>query len=269
MSPRDQATLPEKTSNRFDDEVPRYWVNNNPVITCFYNALSTVIPEGERFFIGTVRAVLDDINEPQLKQEVRQFIIQESNHRAGHHRLNDWIARQGYPMQSCENHIKRLQSSIERFFSTRQQLAATLALEHYSAMLTDQFLREPLLSCDMHPKIRTFLVEHSVEEIEHKAVAFDVYQSAFGSYPVRIWQMLLITFFFLPNVVYIQWRYLWHDRQLLNLKAWAGAMHYFWFRPGWFRRIIPGYFRYFKPGFHPWQHDNSELLHLWQKQKAD
>lgn len=264
MSRTDRPDKARQPDERFGADVPRYWVNNNPVITCFYNALSTVIPEGERFFISTVRAVLDDITEPDLKQEVRKFISQESHHRAGHKALNDMIRDQGYPVSSSEKCIKRLQNRSERFFSARQQLAATLALEHYSALLTDQFLREPLLSADMHPAVRDFLIHHSIEEVEHKAVAFDVYLSVFGSYWARIWQMLMITFFFIPNVALIQCRYLWHDRQLFNLPAWLGAVRYFWFRPGWFRRIIPGWLRYFRPGFHPWQHDNRDILRRWQ-----
>lgn len=250
--------------SRFGADVPRYWVNNNPVITCFYNALSTVIPEGERFFIASVRAVLDDINDPVLEKQVRSFIGQESHHRVGHNALNQMIERQGYPQQASENLIKRLQQWAERFFSPRQQLAATLALEHFSALLTDQFLRQPALHQQMHGQVRDFLLQHSIEEIEHKAVAHDVYQQLYGSYPVRIWQMLLITVLFIPNVALIQCHYLWHDRQLFNLKAWCGAIRYFWLRPGWFRCIIPGWLRYFSPRFHPWQHDNRDLLQLWQ-----
>lgn len=253
------------SEQRFGDGIPRYWVNNNPVITCFYNALSTVIPEGERFFISSVRRVLDQVDNPQLQQQVRTFISQESRHRAGHDALNELIREQGYPLQSSENCIKRLQLLAERFFTARQQLAATLALEHYSAMMSDLFLRESRLSQDMYPAVRDFLIRHSIEEVEHKAVAFDVYQAVYGGYPARILQMLMITLFFIPNVALIQCRYLWHDRQLFNLRAWCGAVHYFWFRPGWFRRMIPGWLSYFRPGFHPWQHDNRDLLQHWQK----
>ena len=72
--------------------------------------------------------------------------------------------------------------------------------------------------------------------------------------------MLFVTVIFAPNVFRIQFVYLWHDRQLFNVKAWFQAVRFFWFDPGWFAQTIPGYLSYYKPRFHPWQHDNSQLV---------
>lgn len=264
-APHDQHYMLSKRRHHhvFAASIPRYWVNNNPVITCFYNALSTVIPEGEQFFIHSVRVLLDDINDETLKAQVKAFIAQESSHRAGHMALNALIRQHGYPLQQSESYIANMLKMVARIFSPKQQLAITLALEHFSALLTDQFLLRCDLSTNMHADVRHFLLWHCIEETEHKAVAYDVYQTLYGSYVLRIGCMLLVTLLFIPHVALIQCRYLWHERQLFNLPAWLGAVQYFWFKPGWFMRIIPGYFRYFLPSFHPWQHNNRALVKAW------
>ena len=40
-------------------EVPRYWADNDPHFTHLLNALSATFPEGERFFVDSVRLFQD------------------------------------------------------------------------------------------------------------------------------------------------------------------------------------------------------------------
>ena len=44
------------------------------------NALSTTFPDGERFFIDSVRNFQDQIKDPKLQKDIRAFIGQEANH---------------------------------------------------------------------------------------------------------------------------------------------------------------------------------------------
>lgn len=249
--------------HEFDSHIPRFWANANPVLTAFYNALSTVIPAGEKFFMQSVRDVMPQIDDEQLRADVKGFFAQEGRHRSEHESLNDWIRSQGYPLQKYDGCIQRLLNFMNRWFPARHCLASTLALEHLSALLTDEYLRNPGVRENLHPAMQRFFVWHSIEENEHKGVPFDVYQQVSGSYWVRIVQMLLTTVLFGFAIAFIQARYLWHDRQFFNLKAWIGATGYFLISPAWFLRTVPGYLRYFKPGFHPWQHDNSQLIQQW------
>lgn len=246
--------------HRFGADIPRFWANGNPVISCFFNALSSVIPRGERFFIHTVQQAADRVGDPALKGQVRGFIAQESQHRVGHGAMNDWVAAQGYPIERVELGVERMLGLVERHLSHKYQLSLTVALEHFSCLLSDRFLRAEALQAGLHPEVQQFLVAHCIEEIEHKAVAFDVYQEAYGDYFARIFMMLFVTLVFAPNVFRIQFIYLLHDRQLFNVKAWLQAVRFFWFKPGWFGHTIPGYLAYYRPGFHPWQHDNSQLV---------
>lgn len=246
----------------FAADVPRYFALGNPVISCFFHALSSVIPRGERLFIQTVEEAAPRIADKALQAEIEGFIAQESQHRIGHGAMNEWVASQGFPVRRVEQGIDRLLGWVERHLPAKFQLALTVALEHFSCLLSDRFLRAEGLQASLHPAIRRFLVAHCIEEIEHKAVAFDVYQKVYGDYLARILMMLFVTVIFAPNVFRIQFIYLRHDRQFWNLKAWMQAYRFFWFRPGWFAHTIPGYLAYYRPGFHPWQHDNSDLVSL-------
>ena len=244
----------------FSQNIPRFWARGNPVISCFFNALSSVIPRGERFFISSVHEAAETVDDVTLQNQVRGFIAQESQHRVGHGAMNEWVAEQGYPIGRVEQGVERMLGCVERCLSRKYQLALTVALEHFSSLLSDRFLREPDLQTSLHPTMQHFLIAHCIEEIEHKAVAFDVYQEVYGDYFARILMMLFVTVIFAPNVFRIQFVYLWHDRQLFNVKAWFQAVRFFWFDPGWFAQTIPGYLSYYKPRFHPWQHDNSQLV---------
>jgi predicted metal-dependent hydrolase len=35
---------------------------------------------------------------------------------------------------------------------------------------------------------------------------------------------------------------------------------YLFGKPGVLRRLIPAWFAYFMPGFHPWNHDDRDLI---------
>lgn len=249
--------------HNFDDTIPRLWANDNPVITTFYNALSTIIPEGEKFFIQSVMAVANKIEDKQLKEEIKGFVAQEGSHKAEHQSLNSWIKSQGYPVEKISSFTVKLLGFARKHFSEKHKLAVTIALEHMSALLTEQFLSQNAINQNLHPAMRRFFIWHSIEENEHKAVPYDVYQTLYGDYTARVIQMLLVMLFFVPSVGYAHGRYLWYDGQLFNIKAWIGAIKYFWITPAWFPRIAPEFFRFFKPDYHPWQNDNTALINQW------
>ncbi|MGB3622442.1 MAG: metal-dependent hydrolase, partial [Ketobacter sp.] len=60
--------------------VPRHWNGGDPVLTRFFDALSVHFPEGERFFIQSVRNFQDRVKEPGLREDIRHFIRQEGQH---------------------------------------------------------------------------------------------------------------------------------------------------------------------------------------------
>jgi predicted metal-dependent hydrolase len=54
------------------------------------------------------------------------------------------------------------------------------------------------------------------------------------------------------------------DDEKTTWKDVVAGFKYLWVDPGPLRRMLPEYFHYYKPSFHPWQHDNRELVEQWK-----
>lgn len=244
----------------FDDAIPAFWYGGDPFRTIALTALSAVFPEGERFFIDVIRAYQPRITDPALKAAVRGFIGQEAHHAKEHKTLNELMARKGFPMALVGRRAAFGLGLARRYLSKPRQLATTAALEHFTALLAEYYLRHPEEFRAMDPRVAKIWAWHAVEEYEHKDVAFDVFQATVGSEWVRRSQMAVITLQF--ALVYC-----WHFMTLMrrsghlgDLRMWARGIHHFWGRPGIFRRLLPAYFRYYRKDFHPSQgHDQAAL----------
>jgi len=110
---------------------------------------------------------------------------------------------------------------------------------------------------------------HAAEENEHKAVAFDVFKAAGGSYPERALAMIGATVIFWAKVIEQQYRMMKVDGTHHSLSEWVKLGKFMFVEPGGFLRLIPTYFSYFRPGFHPWDHDNTKLLEDWKLEIAN
>ncbi len=267
-TPDDVFPAPRRMDYKFSNDIPKFVFNGNPVLSAWGAAMSTVFPDGERFFIDSVRNYEDRITDPQLKKAIKAFIGQEAHHGREHDVLNDWLETKGLNVAKEQEKLKERLSFAQQNLSKRQQLAITVALEHFTAMMADIYLDNHEIRSAPDPRVETLFYWHAIEETEHKAVAYDVYEAVGGDYFTRIFTMLSITIGFVYQIFVMQCRYLISWGELGNLKAWAGAINFLWGKPGWLRRTLPSYARFFKPSFHPWEEDNRDLLKGWQ-QKID
>ena len=249
------------------DHIDKHFHGGDPFLSAFLGAMSTVFPDGERFFIDSVRHYQADLKDPELLAQVKGFIGQEAHHGQEHEAFNDWLQEKGYPVAMTLERIRNGLNLARERMSPRRQLAMTIALEHFTAIMANQILKDPAMSEQMHPEMRELFIWHAVEETEHKAVAYDVYQTVDGGYWNRVLTMLEITLFFWLVIGRITWRYLRSDGHANPKQLWRGLT---WLlgRPGPLRRIIPDYLAYFRPGFHPWEQDNRELIRPLQARMA-
>jgi predicted metal-dependent hydrolase len=178
---------------------PRHWMGGDIYRTAFMNALSMSFPLGEQMFIDSVRAAPPEaVLDPVLRAEVKDFVGQEASHRYVHQQYNDELARQGFPY-TMEEKLKRRVERIRKL-PVRDRLAITCALEHYTAMLADYVLRHPAWLEGAESQLRTLWNWHAAEELEHKAVAFDVYRAAGGGYRRRVlWYLHVSVSFWLDT----------------------------------------------------------------------
>lgn len=282
ISNRAGATFPVRRMNFNFDDVPEYWANNSAGITHFLTALSALFPDGEKLFIDSVRAVryhpaIKD-NEA-LQKEISAFIGQEAMHTQEHVNFNFSAQKYGHDVGKFERETgvviqaarKAFAKLVKPFGMTQEMvdLTATTALEHFTATIASQLLTNKHIQELMtDPTMSYMWYWHAVEENEHKAVAFDVYESIFGkgvkAYALRSSALVMaMTLIFLVQSSFVI--RLLKDDGKLNLKE-LGTIYKYAYSPS--KGIIAGMTKemlaYFKPNFHPNDLDTVSLLETWK-----
>jgi predicted metal-dependent hydrolase len=249
----------------FDPEaVPRDWYANDPYTTTFLDALSMLFPEGERFFVESVKQHKQYVTG-ELSAAVTGFIGQEAMHGKEHRAFNEMLVAHGYlEAPRVGRGLKWFLKRVRRTLSPRSQLAVTCGLEHFTAILAEGLLLAPRMRHDMHETVRNLWAWHALEESEHKAVAFDVYRAAGGSYTRRIAIMLLTTAVFFGYLGAVHARLMATRGVLVRPWRWARGLTKMWIWPAHFTRLVPAYLAYYRPGFHPDDRDTRALLATWR-----
>lgn len=249
---------PRQIAFSFGDETRTLWFDGDVFKTLLLTGLSCTFPEGERFFVRAVRHFQDRITDPVLRKQVRSFIGQEAHHSNEHKVLNEFMRGRGVPTERVEARVKEGLAFEERILSPERRLAMTCALEHFTAMFAELLLKEPSFFEGMDESVLALWLWHAVEESEHKAVAFDVYQQTVGSYWTRTSQMamtsVLFTFF---TSLHFATLYRAGDYRL-GARGILKGMGYFVGPRGWLRRLAPKYLAYYRRDFHPDRSDSSE-----------
>ncbi len=246
--------VPRNIQFEFSPDLPTNWHSGNPAISHFYDALSLTFPQGERFFIDSVRLFEGDITDPELQRDIKGFYAQEATHSREHASYNALLSVHGIPIEGFNRLMEKSIKWAQRFMSAKSQLAATCAYEHYTALFAESILGDPRVMADADPLYRDLWRWHAMEEEEHKAVAFNVYRAVapgFLGYLRRVLIMGVATFDFMIAIPVIQIWLMAKSGEILNLRAWGKAFWHLWGSPGIWRHVMLGVFSYLLPGFHP------------------
>jgi predicted metal-dependent hydrolase len=256
----DQTIEVRRPNLEFGDETPTLWFDDNVYLTSLLNGLAVSFPPGERYFIRSVQHFLSEVKEPKLREAVRAFVGQEAQHTKEHLVFNRFLDGRGLPATPMEDFVTRRIRKIQEASSPEGNLARTAALEHFTAILASALIENPEVLERMSPEVARLWAWHAVEEIEHRSVAFDVYQSAVGDERLRLRTMLVVSvIFFIANAVRTGILARATGRGF-EPRAALKAMNVLWGKPGLLRKVLPRYLAYYRPGFHPSQHDNREAV---------
>ena len=186
-TPADVPVQPRNREHELAGALARDWYDEHPFKTAWFNAMSITFPLGEKFFIDSVRAFADEISDPKLQAEIRGFCGQEGYHRREHDHFNRTLCElRGYDHRYLEGRIASKIALARKTLSPLEQLAATAALEHITAILAEDSLAPDFPDAGkMDPAMRRFWNWHAAEEMEHKAVAFDVFRAVGGTEQLR------------------------------------------------------------------------------------
>ncbi len=249
---------------------------------------SCFLPVGEKFFIKSVQHYQGRISDPALKDQATRFIYQEAMHAKEHSRLNE-LVRDAYPLaRMVEAFGGFLLGLDERITPKSTQLAITCAIEHLTSVVADTTLRgQEYLRKSADPAFTQLWLWHAAEEIEHKAVCFDVYQHVVGTgflaYLNRILAMLFVTLTFFIAVVAGAVMFKLggkranradeahkpqpRDAEAMQQPKRQGTKNLLQV----IAELVPFklYLSYYKRRFHPWDHDNSPLVEAWKQRYPD
>lgn len=261
------AILPIRRDLKFNlpaERISDWHQPAGPIFTAFLNTFSIVLPIGERFFIDSVRAYRDQITDPELKKAITAFIGQEAMHGREHEEYNNALFAVTPVAPKFERLVKGILDGVTRYTPKSFALSATIALEHFTALLADSVLREPRVSEGAEPHYRALWMWHALEETEHKAVAFDTWTAVMGrgpgAYAIRAFGMTAATVIFWALVIPAFLAVLRTEGKLADTKAWRKFYTFTLGDIGLLRIQLRDYFDYFRPDFHPWDHDNREFL---------
>jgi predicted metal-dependent hydrolase len=255
-----------------DQDIPRYWMGGDAFKTRFFDAMSTLFPVGEKFFITSVREYRDQITDPKLAQEVKDFTRQEAQHSMVHRQFNDRLKAQGVGIDDITRDLEQsLFVDIPKVTDAKQRVAATAALEHLTSMMCTCFFERRDLLANSDPRVRAMYAWHAIEEVEHKAVAYDVLVDvAKAGYLRRCFAMVSVSIGFPFTVGRILNHMLEVDgfSRWQRMKMWAKGLWWFWKPGGLFPPTLGYYFAYYKPGFHPWKQREMPSYGQWVENYA-
>jgi hypothetical protein len=251
---------------RFDlAAVPRHWFGGSRIATHIANGVNVLFPAGERFFVRSVNHFIDHpavAADPELVAQIKGFFGQEGKHARAHEEYNELLRAHGFEIDRLlDVHDRFFYGWLEHKLSPELKLAATAAAEHFTAIMADNASRRDILA-HAHPVMRALLLWHAAEEIEHKAVAFDVLQKVNPSFRLRIaglvWSTTMLSFWWLLGTLnLLRQEGMTRDQvraELRGLRASRGD------GDGIARRVfLRGIREYLRRDFHPSHNDNYAL----------
>ncbi|CAM5239382.1 metal-dependent hydrolase [Streptomyces avidinii] len=251
---------------------PLHWIPDEPTATHVINVLHLLLPAGERWFVKVLKEGLPLVTDPELRGDVKGFMGQEATHSVQHSYVLDHLAEQRLPTEAYTRHVDLL---FEKLLGEtppfgvpvpprewlRFRLAVVAAIEQFTAVLGDWVLRAEGLDRAGADEIMLDLLRwHGAEEVEHRSVAFDMYQHCGGAglprYARRIEGMVVVA-------PVLAWLWVWGASYLIRNDPELGGRLRYSLRahnravakgllPTW-RELAAAIPRYFRRSYHPSQ----------------
>ena len=245
--------------------LPLHYVDGDPLATHLMNVMHLLLPEGEEWFVRTFKEALPLIDDESLREDVIGCIGQEAMHAQAHTEVHEQLRAHGIDVDPFVDQMKFV---FGRALGNRpghsrnslvERLSLIAAVEHLTAFLGDWVLNaEELDRADFDPTMLDLLRWHGAEEVEHRAVAYEVMRYFDVRHARRIRTYIAIA----PTLVYF-WtrgvRYLMdQDPTLTHLPPKKRQAGFRDFRRVTSRGLFPSSMqmlkaslRYFKRDYHP------------------
>ena len=247
--------------------IRRHYFANSPIMSHLLTALSSTFPIGEQFFVHSVRNVRDKVQDEKLQAQIAAFIGQEAMHSKAHAEFNDAWRSDDYNLDRFQAWLARKDQYVKNLHP-KIQLAITCAFEHFTALLGGYILRHPEVLSTLDDDAVKLWVWHAIEEIEHRAVAFDVYQAVYGDDKIRRMIMRSVTTGFASLTLYSATKLFMQDRKK-SLPKIGGNVFGLYLLAKMLIQMFPEYLSYYQKDFHPADIDYSKIVQYWKGRLAE
>ncbi|MQY28129.1 metal-dependent hydrolase [Nocardia aurantia] len=286
FKPDPRRLKPRRTT--FDwNHTPLYWIPGEPTATHVVNALHLLLPPGERWFIDVFREALPLVRDADLEALMKGFMGQEGTHSVQHAVVLDRLAEAGLDSRPFVDRLEQVFQGplghhrprwlpIPRREWLRLRLSVIAAIEHYTAVLGDWILgARAFEQAGADPTMLDLLRWHGAEEVEHRAVAYDVFRHLGGRGPARYARRVAGFAIATPMLL---WFWFWGAAYLMDADPQRPGGKYLvsdhnravrkGLLPSW-RRLGAAVPRYLHPGFHPDREGSMEsaLTYLADRQR--
>jgi predicted metal-dependent hydrolase len=264
MSPQAARAIPVRNVKLGADHPDRPFCGGDVAFNALFVALSGIFPDGERFFVRSVKHFQDQVDDPELRAAIASFAAQESLHGREHERLNAFFASRAIDVEVAARHIRRVLALLERF-PPRQRLAMTAFMEHVTTHLAERWLTyRPFLETS-DPKAIELWCWHAIEELEHKAVAFDLFTAVGGTMNDRRVAVATVMAVVILPLVPLWIALIAGDGQLRHARRYARSMRAALAKEGFLGPVLACAPLFLRPDFHPNRRDTSALLDTWRE----
>jgi predicted metal-dependent hydrolase len=242
----------------------RAWFGGDEMLSMVVDAFAVALPEGERFFIRSLKHFAKDIPDEEIQAGIRGYAQQEAFHTREHEAYNAALRRVGYDVDTMEARSARLLGNPR--FGPVLRLFSTCAIEQATYALSRFILKRPALMARAAPAYRRLWQWHALEEIEHSSVALQVLRRA----PIGMAPWLrYLTRVAVLNLVFIQMTWLALANVMTMLRSTRGRVtagdlgRLAWVllgRPGFLYSVVVPYLAYHRPGYLGGGSADAELL---------
>ena len=229
------------------------WSRTKPEFSMFINALGIHVPYFERYLVKSMRAAKAEITDERLRRDISAIIGQEAHHAKNFVVLNQWLSQRYPKVAQFDQQAKDYFADHAKSDSLRRLVGYTAGYETFtflSGMIVLQNFEHWFKDSD--PVMKALWIWHQVEEVEHGAVAFEVYKHLYGEREwYRKW-MILVTLLHIAKETLKAYVHMARcEGWLRNPLRGAGKIAYCLVMLG---RFVKSALPVFKRGYHPRNH---------------
>lgn len=183
------ADIPVRRMNfEFPEDMDLVFIEDDPQLSYFFVGSWMMLPHLEPFLIRTMQAALPQVTDETLREEIKRFCAQEGQHYKQHAKANDVVKRKhpaGTKLQALEDEVAALFKSWSETKPLKFNLAYAEGFEAMTCAGARTQIEQGWFD-HMKEPIRSLMFWHLVEEIEHRAVAFEAYEHVVGDWLYRV-----------------------------------------------------------------------------------